>query len=371
MARGGGRGGVIAGAEVKSEIGTPVTISTEYPAKRKCGAVGDRSIGNILIVTDKGSFTYPNVRCDILSAARRLTYETPAGLPAWSPGEAIGLASIDTAGVDPVFPVFVPANGDFHKIAARHRMLLHPALVDLDIGRAVAFLDLWPSARARLAQVADGDPGTLQWLRSLKGAPTWKWSDSPAIIQAHGKSIVVTPIRGETIMNLRTYTRDEIGLEQISDLLSKYGKKKPKELNGGRDSVELSAAIKSLRTNLPDAARAEELFKALAIFRWAKQAGAKLEGPAIRLEVSRPKTPDTLIVGIFRDYLRAGPPPTNIKAECNDVSTGIKALNRLPAETSAIERVRRDFAVAHLRERFAKMELLAPGAKLAISCDLH
>jgi hypothetical protein len=361
--RAGGPGGVIAGAPVSATIGKPVTIAAEFTATTPCGGAGQQPKGQIHVRTTRGDFFYSNVSCDVLSAARRITFGGVPGIRPWVSGEAIRLASIDTADLAPVFPLYIPEDGNLDRMGRRWRMLLHPALVDLDIGRAVALLDLWPSARARIAEMTDEDRRVLHWLKTFEDKVTWKWSDVPTVISAKGKEIVVTPTGRHTILSIRLFTEDDLQLDALSSeegfrelqsdmaqckdavgheeecrKVNRYAKEligpdgKPKQLITGNESRLLDPASKTLAMRIPDFTRVEELLRALAVFRWAKKEGASLSGSDISLKQPRPATPDTIIVGILDDFIVGAPEPEahSLHEECARSLEALKKSTHRP-----------------------------------------
>ncbi len=367
-----GRGGVIAGADVSSALAPPRSIRIVLAGGAPCGTDGRLAKGSIEIRTASASYQYPNVSCDILYAASRVAYQPP-GAVAWTPGEAIGLASIDTAGLHPTFPLFVPADGNPLGIGSRWRMLLHPALIDTDIGSAVGLIDMWPRASQQIVLATGKERAVQRWLTSLDDVATWKWSDSPARIVAHGGTLSVVAQRGKTLLTMRTFTRMDMKMENLTlpkvvahiradwnacqahdDMASQHcrdvagahalvldEKDHLKPYTSGRDSTELAAAAPALVARIPDFARAEEFLRALAVFRWARQSQATLEGDDVAMLVPRPKTMDTVVVGVFSDFIASAGAAADWQTECGTVLGRLQAL-RLDQGAGA---GRKEFAV--------------------------
>lgn len=321
MQRAGGGGGVIAGASVTSTIGKPLQIATDMAPYTVCDASGTQAKGMVSVRTSKGSYTYPNVRCDVMLAVRNIVYGVN-GINGWQPGDAIILATIDTAGLYRTYPAYAPADGNPLKLGRRHRMLLHPALIDLDIGRAVALLDLWPSASQLIFRATNEDKKVAHWL-STRHAVTWKWSDSPTIVSAIGTTISITPAHRTNMLSLREFSEHEVTQERLQELFGTLPG------NHGRLSITFDEAMPVLMRHIPDFSRAEELLTVLALFRWARQEGAILGNTTIRLRSPRPMTPDTIIVGFLKDSLSGAPASASWAAECAVVAARLKEMKKV------------------------------------------
>lgn len=373
--RAGGRGGVIAGAEVTSDIGDARRIEFKSGA-HVCGALGEEiPTGELIVVSSSGTYRVVDVKCDVFFAARRLTYED-LGVPLWKSGEAIGLASIDLgAKLTDTFPLFMPADSDLSKAGRRKGMLLHPALTDLDVGRAVALMDLWPTAASRIRLLTSGHPAVNAWLKQLEGAITWKWSDSPVRITAAKSELVVRPVAGTTVLSQIAFTRRDVVKEaaavpeqraamvdsvrkscletgqspsqcglvsQVADLeFSRIAT----ETDHGREITTLDAAVPVLARSISDFARVEELFRMLSVMRWAKASGAPLPSSNMQLATSRAATPDTVVAGVLGDYIAAAPRAGAWIQECKLFQSRLqKGLEQLKSEPDTVAKGRREVA---------------------------
>jgi hypothetical protein len=321
----GGEGGVIAGAEVTSSLSRPVSVTLRARADVKCD---DRKVApllvNIVVRTQDSEYVYPDVPCDVALAARKLVYESN-GVHAWVLGEAIGLASIDTADLTKTFPLFIPASNEGGYIAHRHGMILHPALVDSTVGRTVSLMDLWPSAPTLLLQRTNQDAHVGEWLRDMGSSVTWKWTDSPARIDATGSSLTVTPRNRKNLISLHAFSR----LDQILETIATAGGEDKKV---GRNIETLDAASPALIANLPEFDRVERLYRTLAIYRWARTYGASASDGDVQFAKERIRTPDTVLVGVLGTYVAEGPAAGNWQAEC---ITFYARLNRAAAAAIA------------------------------------
>jgi hypothetical protein len=345
MGRAGGGGGVIAGAAVTSSLGKPSQISLEILPNKICGKPGTEVKGSISVRTNKGVYHYRDISCDVMLAARNITYGIHDAQP-WQSGEAIVLATIDTAGLYRTYPVYAPADENPLKLGRRHRMLLHPALIDLDIGRAMALLDLWPSVPHLIFRVTDDNKTVSQWLKA-RNAVTWKWSDSPSTITASGTSIRVTPVHRQTMLSLREFSAMDVLKENMlpaaSDTL-------PEGI--GHVSSAFDRAAPVLMRHIPDFSRAEELLTVLALFRWARQEGATLANDHIALHTPMPATPDTIITGFLGDTLSGASSSASWTAECETVRKHLDAMKKIPYPPDD----RRRFAIERAEKIVARAE---------------
>lgn len=329
VGRAGGRGGVIAGANVYTSLGQFQSLHVEIPAGVSCESPGVvRPKGRIVVRTaDGASYQMIGIDCDILAAATGLVFKD-FGNGFWRSGEAIGLASIDTESLTRTFPYFLPASGEPSGLGTRHRILLHPALVDLDVGRSVAFLDLWPSAGVSLMESTTGSSSVARWLTSLdRGAvATWKWIDRPADITADGNALRVVP-RGRThMLAFRTFTEQELIAEQkaCDQKLPGHSAQKCTSLtetgNAGSVSDSFDRAASVLIRRNSDFAKAEQLMRVLAVFKQARIHGVTEVRGEIPLARPRAKTPTYLILSHNQDYIAASYKENSWQADCKDFS---------------------------------------------------
>jgi hypothetical protein len=312
MMRAGGAGGVLTGAEVASSLAKPLSISTAFNGS--CDGSGSQ-VGSLTVITSAGTYAMNSIPCDILSASRRIVFEPPAGTHAWTPQEGTVLASIDTQGLVHVFPLYLPPGGDLARLGNRWHMILHPALVDLDIGRATAFLDLWPTAMNALIRLTGENAEVQSWLRQVGKNSTWKWSDSPSRIAAVEGVLMVKPLGRRTMLSQRFFSEEQLELEfgieqscessstanscrQAQSALDRWASK---QAPGAAEASD--KALFQLTRHVPEVARVEQFLRVLAVFRWAKQEGAILNGAPIQLARTRARTPETVIVGLRNDYL--------------------------------------------------------------------
>lgn len=388
--RGGGRGGVIAGAGVTSQIGNARLLSFRSAAHSVCGVRGKEiAKGDLVVVSVGGTYTLANVNCDVFFAARRIVYEN-LGVASWHDGDAIGLASIDTGGdLTRTFPYFLPADLDLSKAGLRKGMLLHPGLTDLDIGRAAALLDLWPSASLLIRSSTANDPAVIAWLRQLDGSRTWKWSDSPALITVESNAIVVRAKDKPSLISQRGFDRADLIAEEAADPVRKAAmldQFKTNCINDGQSPLEcgrkvagldqaltqaasakefgkeitaLDAAVPVLVRSISDFARAEELFRILSLMRWAKQSGAPMPTSKMQLVASRAATPDTIVVGILGDYIAGASRAGAWEQECRLFLSRLqKALQQLKNDSDSLAKDRREIAWRILARDLRKAGLL-------------
>lgn len=322
--RAGGRGGVIAGSPVNSSgIGQPLSLTIKMPRDMTCAEMGRPAVfGDVVVRTTVGEYRFPQVRCDVLLAARQLVFDK-LGSIRWTPHDALGLASIDLDEKSAAFPFFLPDGGKLADVALRRRMVLHPALLDLPIGRSAIVLDLWPSAPIALLQASHQDRTVARWLKSMRAAYTWKWLDTRAYISATKGEITIKPEGRRTILAIRVFTEKEQKTEDLAcnpplgsqDLCARL----QTEGSAGFLLEEFDAAAPILVSRVAEFADVEMLLKTLSLFRWARLGGVTEVKGHIPLPPStrRGLTPDSLALSLSRDWIATITAPANWEADCN------------------------------------------------------
>ena len=383
-ARAGGRGGVIAGAEITSGnsiLGKPVKVSIEVLEGSCDSPHPEQILGSIKIELSNGKvLSYPNVPCDELITAKRIVFDKIESIHTWEPDEAIGLVSIDLGNEDdePVFPYFIPENLDPSKIGNRKRMILHPAIVDWDIGRSITLLDLWPSVTGAINQRTNGSSVVLDWLKEMDTMEviTWKFSDSAATLHAENEVLKVSPTGKQShLLTMRAFNKMDVtkenilesGLNELCDdiddeqerleAILSTGIKGPTKAyeefieldyledyfqcdeidaldlqsESGQDLKNFDKALSALRRGIPDFDRTENFLKTLAIYRWARKNNAEFEGKDPLIPSERRKSPDTLIVALDKSWIAIAPDGKSFKDDCN---TFINRLDNLKLKIS-------------------------------------
>lgn len=341
MGRGGGRGGVIAGAPLRSEIGKISGMHIDMPSGQVCESIGAPTVtGRLTVETAGKSYTMDNVDCDILAAAKRLVFDD-IGIRKWQPGEALGLASIDVDDFTKTFPYYLPADGSLHKIGWKRAMLLHPALVDLSVGRSIAYLDLWPGTPLPLLRATAENRQVARWLKSMAMTATWKWSDSPARITAKYSSLQVIPLNGKHLLGLRTFTKEDMRKESLAcDPIAGSEEKCQQFIensNFGIKSKAFDQVSDVLISKVPDFAKAEQLLRVLTVFRLARKDGLKQVKGNIDLAYPRSRTPNQIVQGIYGDYIAGVFENTRWETDCHTFAARYVSAKESLIKTSADE----------------------------------
>ena len=370
--RAGGRGGVVAGAPLAgSDLGKPKTLGFAFPPGQPCAAMDRPALrGDVVVRTDKGEFRYRGARCDVMFAARQLVFDN-LGVAGWLPGDALGLASIDLGDSTPTFPLFLPARSDMAQLGKRKRMVLHPALVDLPIGRSATVLDLWPMASSGLLAAVGEDPKVSRWLRTLEKASTWKWVDSPAVIQRRGSDIDVLPRGRATLLAMRTYTNVELAEEEVTcdeasntrclQLMTKG--------TAGRMSDAFDAAAPLLVRRVQEFQDIESLMQVVAIFRWAREMGIRSVDGSVPLAApaQRARTPASLIIAITGEWIAGDASTPDWTRDCHlFVSRWKVAKARLNAGAPGVQEA---MAINYVEQGLQELGVLSDaGSNSPVNC---
>jgi hypothetical protein len=209
----------------------------------------------------------------------------------------------------------------------------------------------------------------------------------------------VVPRRRDSILALRLYGRDELITEQVDTPAEREELKAEleeckrsstdipecrkaehvarliKRANSGNaleghDSSQLARSVSNLAHRVPDVARAQELFNTLAIFRWAKQAGAQLQGKAIPLAKKRPQTPDVVIVGILENFIAGAPDPGDWADECAKMVRRLIDIGNHPIPQITANKNRYRYVLALTRKRLDDANLISQTSEgITVHCD--
>jgi hypothetical protein len=130
-----GFGGIMLGnrVEAASTLGKPASLRFD----QETGA----AVGKLIVRLKDGSErVFPSVLTEDAYAAHRMIYEKVDGAPDWKPDEVIGVVGINEPG-----PRFYIDYGPTEKRSWLVKpIVLHPALVGLDLGNAAVLLDATP-----------------------------------------------------------------------------------------------------------------------------------------------------------------------------------------------------------------------------------
>jgi hypothetical protein len=345
--RAGGRGGVLAGSPVNGiALGKPVSVAIELPAGAICADAGQPPVyGQVVLRTNTGEYRLPHLRCDVMFAARRLVFDSLGGI-VWSPGDALGLAAVDFSEKSAAFPFFLPEGGSLGDLARRRRVVLHPALLDLPIGRSAAVLDLWPNAPLALLQSTAEDSNVAKWLRAKEGTATWKWLDSPAQLSRGQGDIVVTPRGRRTLLAFRGFSDGDLIIEKLScegPLQSEAACASVQTAGGAGSMVKaFDAAAPRLVSRVQEFADVESLMRTLSVFRWARENGVRTVAGTVSMagQDRRAKTPDSVVFSETGEWIATITAPADWKRDCRDFMTRFEqARSAGEAAQSSVGRV--------------------------------
>jgi hypothetical protein len=84
----------------------------------------------------------------------------------------------------------------------------------------------------------------------------------------------------------------------------------------GHEVKSLDDASPVLIADLPEFRRVENLYRVLAIYRWARSGGATASNGNLSLASNRPRTPDSIVVGINENYIAEAPATGTWASEC-------------------------------------------------------
>lgn len=291
-----GRGGIVIGADVRADgiAARPNKVLIDMAGQSCKVARPEAVFGSIVVVmTDRTALRYGPVACDEALAAKRFVYNTYPGMSEWHPGEAIGLMTIDKP------TPFIPSNDDLSTSGRRFDAILHPALVDSPIGRAVELSDMLPSARDFLLRTSGNDPNIAAWLKALdtRDVVTWKW---------HDRTMVVTSVAGRIAVN----PDDKTGSTSVLQFRAFREPDEEAEARGEKVGTQLSEfarARKSLTVKVTEYKRLESLMRASAVLRWAKANGASYVGTEPELASARSRTPDNLVIAWDGRWIATAP----------------------------------------------------------------
>jgi hypothetical protein len=305
-----GRGGVVLGAPVTADaaLGKPLKITIDRGGASCAGANPEQVWVAVVVRTSSGLFRTGPVRCDEAYAAERMTYGVYGDMAPWRPGEAIGLTTIN--GQTPFFP----PSGHTYEAASQFNMLLHPALMDLDIGRMVAFSDLLPSAPGALARGAGRAPEVSRWLAAMQrhDVDTWRWHEKPMVIAARGFALSAEPAdHSSSVLTLLTLTEKDARNERAGH--TKVGSYLP----------EFGPASSVLVRQVREYQRLDSLARTVAIFRWARENGADYFGHRPDLGPGRPMTPDSILVAWDGKWI-TGAPAAPDDVRCQDFRSNVE-----------------------------------------------
>lgn len=275
ISRARGRGGVVLGAPVTAaaSIGRPTRVWIEMGGQSCRGEHPERVWGELRVAAGAGAvYVYGPIPCDELVAAKRVVFDAFTDMPAWRPGEAIGLVTVDFPSSGRV--ELPPRNEE----AMVFKMLLHPALVDLDVGRAVAFCDLLPAVRVHLLRSAGQDVSVATWIAELSRYRNWRWHERETHLVADGDQLRVSTTDTQSGSVLDVLAIAESGAADQPDKLDHLRSFAP------------AAAV--LTEKVAEYRRLDSFMRTAAVLRWAKTNGANFVGRVPDLSAPRPKTPD-------------------------------------------------------------------------------
>lgn len=321
VGRAGGRGGVVAGAEVSvRNLGRPTAVRLDMPAQAECADVRRPAAEATLVIdTTSGQIAYGPMRCDIFAAAFRVVYGIDNQL-AWQEGTAIGLASIALDKAHMAFPYFLPAGGALESISRRRAMLLHPGLVDLPVGRSIELLDLWPSAREALLRATSADRDVSHWLDELEKSATWKWTDSDVVLSASNGRLAISAPGRKMLLRMTMFTEDELVRERLACDPKRGDPALCRQIStsggAGRAVATFDAAAPTLIRRVPEFNDAERLLRALAVTRWLKASGVPAPSMPLAAAGLRPRTPASIVIGPAGDWIAASAASLDWTSDC-------------------------------------------------------
>ena len=285
-----GFGGVVFGNSVSSEHLSGTPDSLRWVAAPNLPDAADPS-GRLFLrfkVTNKdGSKSWTErsfgpVLLEDAYAAHQIVYGSYPGLPSFSVKSGIGLVGIyDKA------RYFDIADGKIINEGDRWKIVMHPAITNLQLGWSTLMVDALPIKKTLLTITRKHlDPAQEQqvdeWLSHTPG--NWKFTEAPLTITAEGPSLVV--LRQQPIS-------DDPYLKRIAFL-------SVKPFDGDTKDSERQFAEEFPRT-LPALIQSSQAFErlnrfaaVLAVFRWAASAGAHFEG-GIEPPASVP-TPKSIVI---------------------------------------------------------------------------
>ena len=215
-------------------------------------------------------------------AAHQIVFGRYPGVPSFNSKSGIGLVGIyDRA------RYFDIADGKMINEGDRWRIVMHPALTNLQLGWSALMVDALP-IRKNLLNVTRQhlDPAqeksVEEWLSHTPG--NWKFTEAPLVITTQGPSLVVK--RREPISN--------------DEYLKKIAFLSVKPFDGDTEDSEkqfsegFPRALPALIQSSDAFERLNRFAAVLAVFRWAATAGVRFEGV-----IDRPKsvpTPKSIVI---------------------------------------------------------------------------
>lgn len=281
----GGFGGVVFGSDWKAgDLGLPDAAGDKPTDVIWLPDGAEKSIGRLEFWFPSGdSLALNGVRFEDVRIAKQIL-DGVHGVEAFAEDRGLGLVGITDAS-----PYFECGASEIKKEGRRWNVILHPALVDSDLGWCAVMVDILPICRSALLELVgrdadDEEVGCISnWLDS--NTATWKFTDAAATISARNGRIEVKSTRtgpsSEYCMDLR-------GFAGITDGQSD-------------ESAEESEFRSRFLTALPvlmkvshDFRRLEEFARVLTALRWSKSVGASIELPPVEEEERR--TPTAIVI---------------------------------------------------------------------------
>lgn len=265
----GGFGGVVFGNSVKA-LGIPPPKTISYSA--------EGSNGKLTITFGDGTAaSLEDVSVDEVSAAHAIVYKNVGSDPDDPADAAIGLVSLN-----PVSLRDCP--GGKARYSSAFDVLLHPALVDSDLGWSVLYADALPIAGERMrTTIAKRIPENASALLAVEAfgrhAMNWKITDAPLVIRAAGGRLSVErdatdtpypePLRRSAHIEFRPFT--DAGYE-LFDSDEESEEPGPDQFLG----TQLYWNTPALLRVFDDYRKLNAFAGVLAVFRWAHSAKAQV-----------------------------------------------------------------------------------------------
>jgi len=288
-----GFGGVVVGNQVTGtpDLGTPQQVLW----------IGPRNgVGRVEVVrADAPPLVMTAVSAEEAIAAARIVFTGIDGVTPAPAGEGVGLVGVladrsECADVEAPMRWF--------------RIVMHPGIATLPLGRVVLAADTLPISerRAELADelrvgMAAGVADEIRTLFAEHEVVTWKIIDRETRIERTGNVVRVVDAAGgsPTVLSMNAFTEGESDEQRL--------------IAGFATAFAPVAA--RLTESSDTYARLNHLFKVLALFRWARQGGAAWGGNAIASSVN---PPGSVLLSNGRAYLAIGRTIDDARNELRD-----------------------------------------------------
>jgi len=283
---GNGFGGVVFGSEVKADDNLSALKLKSMEWLHVSTDANGQSIGKMIFhfADPKNNNatiqrTYEPVLQEDAYAAREIVFGRYPGLHEWQPGQGIGLV-----GVTDRTPYFECGPDKLVNEGVRWRVIMHPALVNLELGWAALMVDVLPIKQKTLLDLArkngtDRDYQAIEsWLENTPG--NWKFHETPLLIRMDAEHLTVLgmPDAGNPKDLRQAAYLDAEGYDF-----------------GGRDPWDkFSPAVVPLTKISSHYERINRFAAVLSLFRWAKSTHISPPAPIDR--PAETHTPASIII---------------------------------------------------------------------------